>query len=375
MINILTYTFSQKSNHKNNDIAKNYFIIKPELTKKLDAAGQHFVDEGKLSGGVSMIMHQDKVIYQKAFGMQSIEEQQPMQMNSLFRIASMTKPMMTVALLMLVEEGKISLDDKAEKWLPQFATIKVLEQDGSLVTPKTPVTIKHLLMHTSGTRSRADAWFRKNNIDPSKATSLKEYVNILLQVPLINHPGEGFNYAMNNDIVARIIEIITKKNFGAFMKERLFMPLGMNNTWWIVPEKEVNRLTSIYLYKDGKQVLVEGKEPIQSEFPRGNGQLVASAEDYMKFIQLLLNDGVYKGKRLIKKELIDIMTTDMLPKSIPLKVGNTIFPNTGFGLSVAINSGANKEKWLSQPILFENLFQHLPHGSYLYPASPILTGG
>ena len=345
---------------------KGFFYPDSDLQKELDQAGQQFVDVGYISGGVSMIAHKGKIIYQKAFGMQSIEEEQAMQMNSLFRIASMTKPITTVALLLLVEEGKISLDDKAEKYLPQFASIKVLAPDGSLQAPKRKVTIRQLLMHTSGTRSRGDSWFRNNKISFSSATSLEEYVNLLLKGPLVFHPNEGFNYAMNNDICARIVEIITRQNFGDYLRQRVLQPLEMDNTWFVVPKEELHRLSSIYRSKDAKLSLVEGKEAIQSKFPRGNGQMVSTAGDYMNFLQMLLDGGMYKGKRLIKEETLKLMTMDKLPKDIPLKVGRTVFPNTGFGLSVAISRRKTKV-WEPLEVRFDNLFQHLPEGSFLWP--------
>lgn len=345
---------------------KDFFLPDSKLKQQLDHAGQQFVDIGYISGGVSMIAHKGKMVYQKAFGMQSIEEDQSMQLNSLFRIASMTKPITTVALLLLVEEGKINLDDKAEKYLPQFAKIKVLQSDGRLVKPKRQVTIRHLLMHTSGTRNRGDAWFRANNVNFASVTSLEEYVDLLLKGPLVFHPHEGFNYAMNNDICARIVEIVTQQNFGVFLKQRILKPLEMNNTWFIVPQEELHRLSSIYRSNDSQLSLVEGKEAVQSKFPRGNGQIVSTAGDYMNFLQMLLDGGIFKGKQLIKKETLKLMTEDNLPAGIPLKVGRTEFPNTGFGLSVAI-SRRKSQPWKPMEIQFPNLFQHLPEGSYLWP--------
>ncbi len=343
-----------------------FFKIHPDLEKKLHEANRQFIEKGLLSGSVAMIAHKNKIIYQKTFGMQSIEEGQSMQLNSLFRIASMTKPLTAVAMLLLVEEGEIGLDDPVQNYLSEAAGIKVLEKDGRLDAPRRPLTIRHLLMHTSGTRGRADPWFKENGIHPSKATSLEEYVSLLLKGPLVFHPGEGFNYAMNNDICARIIEVVSGHNFGDFLRERVLEPLEMNSTWFVIPEEELYRLSSIYGYRENQLVLVEAKEAVQSEFPRGNGQLVSSAGDYMNFLQMLQNGGVFKGKRLLKKSSIEEMISDQLPQFVPLKVGYTTFPDTGFGLSVAI-SRRTADPWTPLPVQFDNLFRHLPEGSYLWP--------
>ena len=350
----------------NYSIEEAYFPTKPELEKHLDEASRQFIEAGYFSGGVNMVAYKGNIIYQKAFGRQSIEEGLPMQLNSLFRIASMCKPFTTVAVLLLVEEGKIKLDDPAEKYLPQFSNIKVLTPDGRLQPPKQVVTIRHLLMHTSGTRSRSDEWYKQKGINCSAAPTLEEYVDLLLQAPLVFHPGEGFNYAMNNDICARIVEIITQQNYGDFLNERIFKPLEMNSTWFVVPENELGRLCSIYAYNDGVLELVEGKEAVQSSFPRGNGQMVSTAGDYMNFLQMLMNGGVFRGKRIISEETLELMTEDRLPPSVPLKVGKTVFPNTGFGLSVAISRNPINP-WKPLPVRFDNLFQHLPKGCYLWP--------
>jgi len=164
------FAFSQGANKAHNTV-----VLNPALSGKLDSVGQYFVSKEVLSGSVSMICHQGRMVYQGAIGKLSIEEDQPMQMNSLFRIASMTKPITTTAVLILVDEGKLSLDDKAEKYLPQFASIKVSNEKGQLEQPKRHVTIRQLLMHTSGTRSRADAWYREN-----KTLTIEQQIAVIL---------------------------------------------------------------------------------------------------------------------------------------------------------------------------------------------------
>lgn len=347
-------------------LKKQTYELPPEAVQKLEAVSQHFVDKGLLSGSVSLIAHRDRIIYQKALGMQNLEEEEPMQLNTLFRIASMTKPLTATAAMILVEEGKLRLDDPIQLYLPEARNVKVLAGDGRLVAPNSPITIRHLLMHTSGTRSSGDPWFRNNAITPSAAKTLKEYVRLLLKGPLKFHPGEGFNYAMNNDICARIIEVVTGQNYGDFLSKNVLEPLEMNSTYFVVPEKDLDRLSSIYGLKNGERVLVQGKQAVQSVFPRGNGQLVSSARDYMNFLSMLLNQGTFKNKRLLTAESVRLLTSDQLPADIPLKVGQTVFPQAGFGLSLAISRRAARP-WKPMPVKFENLFCHLPVGSYLWP--------
>ncbi len=355
---------AQDNSFKNAFSDGGVFEISSETGARLDHAGQRYVDENKLAGGVSLIAHKGKIIYFKAFGYQSIEDNQPMRPNSIFRIASMAKPVTTAAFLLLVEEGRISLDDEAAKYLPRFREVKVLGADGKLKDLNRPVTLRHLLSHTSGVRSRGDEYFKQQQTDFSRARTLEEYVNLLLDAPLKHQPGEGFNYAMNNDIAARIAEIVTGMNFGDFLQEKILTPLEMKSTGFIVQEEDLERFCSIYLLKDGRLHLAEGKEPVQSAFPRGNGNMVSTAEDYFRFAQMLADGGVYNGKRLIKKETLEMMFQNCLPPQVPLKVGNTVFPGTDFGLSIAIvNDPAH---WKPKPLRFENLF-NLPKGSCIWP--------
>ena len=336
------------------------------LQESLDSISQIFIDQNKLSGSVAMVTHRGESIYQNALGMQSIEEREPMQINSLFRIASMTKPITATAILMLVDDGQLNLDDPASKYLPKIGNLKIWSANGKMEAQRKPITIRHLLMHTSGTRSRSDSWFREHRVDFNQANTLEEYVDLLLTAPLISQPGEHFNYAMNNDICARIVEIICGQEYGQFLQNRILDPLEMKNTWFIVPDTALHRLTSIYHYKEGTLLLAEGKEPVQSRFPRGNGQLVTTANDYLNFLHMLADGGLFKSKRVLTKSSVDELIRDALPKTINLQVGGVHFPDTGFGLSVAISRSSSKP-WKPLPVEFANLFRHLPSGSYLWP--------
>ncbi|MCB0669714.1 MAG: beta-lactamase family protein [Saprospiraceae bacterium] len=338
----------------------------PIVKEALDSICQTFIESKRVAGGVCMIQDKTGIFYQNAFGMQSIEDRIPMTLNSLFRIASMTKPLTSLAVLILVDEGLLSLDDNVSDYLPQIADLPVRTRDSRIERQKMPVTIRHLLTHTSGLRSAADPWFEQNNIPFNEASSLREFVDLLLKAPLISQPGEEFNYAMNNDVCARIIEVITGSDFGLFLNERILIPLQMYSTSFIVSAEDLPRLSSVYQIRRDSFVLIEGRNPVQSNFARGNGHLVSSAGDYMNFLKMLLNDGAFNGKRIISKSGLQKLWEDILPSQIQLKVGSTAFPDSGFGLSVAISRGS-RDHWKPLPVSFENLFRHLPAGSFSWP--------
>jgi len=338
-----------------------------DLTKngitKIDYATQHYIDEGRLSGAAVMVTKKGEVIYKKAFGMQNIEEGRKMNMNSLFRVASMTKPVTIVAALQLVEEGKLSLEDPAYKFLKLLKDIKVMSEDGSQQPLKTPITIKHLMMHTAGFSpydSRHKSDFRDREFE-----SLEAYIGEAIKLPLISQPGEQFNYNICTTVLGRILEIIEGKRLDEILQVRVFGPLKMSDTGYFVPESKLDRLASIYTEKNGKLELVEGPINETGKYPQGGNGLITTANDYVRFATMLLNKGKLEGVRILRSESVELMTTDQLPREIfPLALGKAVFHENGFGLGVAVVSG--NEKWKPKPLAFSNL-GNLPQGSYYWP--------
>jgi len=190
-------------------------------------------------------------------------------------------------------------------------------------------------------------------------------VDTLLSAPLLFQPGTAFYYAMNHDVIARIIEVVSGQDFGEFMHDRLLKPLNMTHTWWIIPDSAMHLLANAYVFRDSL-VLMDRGNAIQSTFPRGNGQMVSTPLDYMKFILMLAKKGMHGEKRILSEQSVEWMTTDMLPPAIELKVGSTVFSDTGFGLGVAISRNS-LQPWEEKPLAFENLFSHLPAGCYFWP--------
>ncbi len=338
----------------------------PTLTNA-DAILQRYVDQKKLAGVVALVARKGEIFYLRSFGMQDIENDRKMQENSLFQIASMTKPITTIALLMLWEEGKVKLDDPITKYIPSFSKLKVALEDGSSIRPKTPLTLKHFLQHTTGLPALGDPSINER-IDRSKINSLKEYVDSFANLPLKHQPEEKFTYSLNTDVIGRVVEIVSGQPFEVFIKERIFDPLGMKDTFYNIPEDKVNRFSSIYTSTESGFQLRQGPTTTPEKFVRANGGLTSTAYDYFLFSQMMLNKGELGGKRLVKKGTIELMTSNLLPAHLyPLTVMGTLLEDTGFGYGVAVLTGDPKN-WKPKPLNFPNSW-NLPAGSYYWSGS------
>lgn len=336
----------------------------PDTSLAADAIIQRYVNEQKLAGVVALLAKKGEIVYYKAFGMQDIENNRKMQLNSSFQIASMTKPITSVALLILMEEGKVKLDDPITKYLPNYGSLIVETQDGSSVAPNTPLTLMHFLTHTSGLPNGGHPMF-KSKVQLNKINSLAEYVDSFAALPLLHHPGERFTYGLNTNVVARVVEIVSGQPFEEFIKERIFDPLEMNSTYFFIPNDELHRFASIYSSTVSGLTLVQGPTTSPVKFPMGNGGLSSTALDYFQFAHMLLNGGELNGNRLLKKETVDLMTKNQLSENlVPLNIMGTVLPNTGFGLGVAVID--NQSNWSPAPLLFENM-GNLPDGSFYWP--------
>lgn len=304
-----------------------------------------YVDEGGLAGTVMIIGKGDSVLMDK-YGMQNIEEGRPMDFNTIFRLASMTKPITSVAIMMLVENGKLRLEDPVVKYVPAFKKLRVYISENELEKPKRPITIQHLLSHTGGITSGFDpspaGQLCEKKMKEKKPRSLTELVEALAETPLSFHPGEGWAYSYSTDVLAYIIEQVSGMSVDQFFQKNIFDPLGMHDTGFQVPEDKIDRFASLYsTSKDGQLVLADDPKNSPytngSYFPRGNGGLTSTPTDYFRFAQMLLNGGEFLGKRLLKKETIEMMTKNVLPKEyVPIAVGGNEMPGHGFGLGFGV---------------------------------------
>jgi CubicO group peptidase (beta-lactamase class C family) len=311
---------------------------------RVDSAMSAYVASGKVPGIVVAVARNGRLAHWKAFGVRSIEHKDPMERDDLFRIYSMTKPVTTAAMMMLVEAGKVSLDDPVAKYLPVFAGVRVWSPAGP-VAPRRAMTIHDLLQHTSGLtygifgETPVDSAYRKAGL--MEPRSLPALMDQLAKLPLVGHPGEVWNYGFSTDVAGRIIEVASGMPLDRVMADRIFGPLGMKDTYFEVPAEKRARLTGYYAITNGPPALLDS--PDTGSFTRrpvylsGGGGLVSSAPDYLRFAQMILNGGELDGVRLLRRETVTRMLSNQLPASlIPLKVGEIVLPGTGFGLGFSV---------------------------------------
>lgn len=310
------------------------------LTKTL----QNYVAQEKLPGAVALVLRNGKVAYWEAVGQRDVEQGAPLQKNSIFRIASQTKALVSVGIMILQEEGKLLISDAVGKYIPEFNETTVAEptEDGYKVVPaKRKITLRDLLTHTAGidygngTAKEAwkaagiQGWYFADRNEPVLAT-----IKRIGSLPQQAQPGTAFVYGYNTDILGAVIEVVSGQTLSEFITARILKPLGMNDTHFYLPK--ANRLAVVYSSKDGgiERAADPGKMVGQGAYvngPRksfsGGAGLLSTAEDYATFLQMMLNKGTYKNQRILSRKSVDLMTQNHL--------GDIVFPWTpgmGFGL-------------------------------------------
>ena len=302
---------------------------------------QRYVDEGKLSGVVTLVSRHGKVVHFESCGQRDEEAKRPMKCDTLVRIYSMTKPIAAVGLMMLQEEGAFQLNNPAQKFLPEFRDLKVLEGDEE-VQLKRKMTIHHLLTHTAGLtygffgNTPVDQKYKEAGI--LRESNLEEMIQNLAGIPLQYHPGEQWHYSVAVDVQGALIERLSGMPLDRYFRERIFEPLGMEDTFFEVPPGKLNRFAANYRYQGGKQRRVLADPPNEKSkfagpvtFFSAGGGLVSTAADYWKFCQMLLNGGDYNGVRLLGRKTVEWMTRDHLPAVL-----EDPKPNFAFGLGFRV---------------------------------------
>ncbi len=278
-----------------------------ERLQRINRFIKDYIDTNQIAGAVTLVARRGKVVHFEAQGWRHKEESQPMQKDTLFSLASMTKPIVSTALMMLWEDGKFMLDDPIAKWLPSYADKQVLV-DGRLVKPNRPVTVRHVLTHTSGLTLAPEGGSQ------TPATTLSELIERAAPLPLRFHPGDTWLYGDSTDFVGILVEKISGIGLDQFLRERIFQPLGMNDTHYNIPREKVSRVAAIYRPdKSGKIELLrkpEYREP--ATLIRGGSGLSATAADYVRFAQMLLNRGELDGVRLLGRMTVDAMFTNQI---------------------------------------------------------------
>jgi CubicO group peptidase (beta-lactamase class C family) len=321
--------------------------LSASVLNEVDTLMQHYVDQKKLPGMVTMVARHGKVVSFKKFGVMGVGK--PMQSEAIFRIASMTKPITSVAVMMLYDEGRFQLDDPVSKYIPEFNDLKVftsIDATGmKLAYQVKQMTIRNLLMHTSGLASGGentpvDSMYRAADLSGG---TLKDMILKLARIPLLYQPGTRWNYSRSSDVLAYLVEVISGKSFDVFLKERIFKPLKMEDTDYSVPNEKLNRVAAVYSPGDSNGIKVLTNPEISNvsapvKFFSGNGGLMSTAADYMIFAQMLLNKGEYNGVRLLKSKTVELMTSDHITSEIMPDESffGPLLSGMGFGLGLAV---------------------------------------
>ena len=294
--------------------------LDPNRLKEATALLNQFVIDKKIAGAVAAVARNGKVAYLEAVGFQHLESRTPMTERSLFRIYSMTKAVTAVSAMILHEEGKFDLRDPVSKYLPDFSTVRVLvEPGGQTRPPAREVTVADLLLHTSGLSHRTSELYQTAKVR-SRRSTLPEFITNIVRVPLMEDPGTRFRYSEATTVVGRLIEIWSGEPLDVFMRERVFMPLGMLDTgFWAQPEQRA-RLTTVYAAQAGG-----GLQPYEiEELPfterpvllEGAVGLLSTVPDFMRFSQMLLNRGELNGVRVLSAKTVDLITANSLPEPV-----------------------------------------------------------
>jgi CubicO group peptidase (beta-lactamase class C family) len=308
---------------------------------------QGLVDEGKIPGGVALVVRHGQVAAVATFGYRDLAAKAPMTEDAIFAVASMTKPVTCVAVMTLVERGKVGLDDPAAKYLPELKDLRVLgdarDDAGealATVPAKRPVTIRHLLTHTSGisygvfdsTDPRLKEAYKRAGVIGPRHGTIGDLVGRLAEVPLAHQPGEGWTYGFSHDVLARVVEVASGLRFDQYLQERIFAPLDMRDTSFLVPEGKRGRVATIYdAGADGALSPVPKEYGSETYFSGGAG-LFSTARDYARFAQMMLNGGVLEGRRLIEPGTAAAMTTNQIGEYSSF--GGRKY-GLGFGLALA----------------------------------------
>lgn len=323
-----------------------------ERLDKIAPALKRYVDEGQLAGVVSMIARKGEIVHFEEYGVLNKETGQAVEKDSIFRIYSMTKPITTLAVMMLYEEGKLQLTDPVERYLPAFTNVRVAGPGGALVAPTRPMTVQMLMTHTAGLTYGVfgDTLVDRQYRDASVMTSPDNttFIERLGAIPLQYQPGTRFHYSVATDVLGALVEAVSGQTLGEFFEQRIFDPLQMEDTFFQVPAEKLGRFGTNHTFNPQSGQLevsdrVEGSNFVNRQtFESGGGGLLSTAEDYMRFSQMVINGGELDGERIIGSKTLEFMTQNHLggifgtagqhsPDELP-----GMARGTGFGLGFAV---------------------------------------
>jgi len=353
-------TFAQKATGPVLQEAKPEAVgMSSERLQRLDRVLQEYVDKNYVPGAIALISRNGKIIYHKAVGLDDNAAKTPLKRDAIMRIASQTKAITSIGLMMLFEEGKFLLDDPISRYIPAFRNPKVLdkfnEKDSTYTTvpAQREVTIRQLLTHTSGISyatigtKAATAIYAKAHVPSGIGTpngKLADAMNTLGTLPLIHQPGERFTYGLNTDVLGYLIEILSGQSLDEYLRTRLFQPLGMKDTYFYLPAEKQNRLAVLYTEDATRNTI---KTPVRNgltpDYPKtkgtyfsGGAGLSSTVYDYAVFLQMLLNGGEYNGRRILSPATVRMITTNQIGE---VNQGDNKF---GLGFSITTARGAAK---------------------------------
>ena len=325
--------------------------VSSERLDRIDSYLNKAIEKNQIPGAVALIRRNNKIIYNKAFGYSDVENKIMYSTDDVFRIASMTKAVTSLAVLMLWEEGEFNLDDPIEKYIPEFKDLKVLtdfnETDSTYLSKpaENKISIRHLLTHTSGIGygvidedARFKAIYKKQGIVDLFTTdsiNIGSNVKKLAQLPLHHEPGEAFTYGESLDVLGYFIEVISQKSLDVFFKERIFDPLEMNDTYFYLPTTHQDRLVPVQTNKDGFWTKYQGdfydtNYPVKGAktFLSGGAGLSSTTADYSNFLQMFLNKGSFNDKQILGKKTVELVYVNQ----------NSHIPGSSIGLAFGLVS-------------------------------------
>jgi len=326
---------------------------------RIGPAMQSYVDRGIYAGVSVLVARGGEVAYAKTFGHCDRDTKAAMGEDAIFRLYSMTKPIVCTALMTLVEEARIRLYDPVAKYIPAFAGVKVLDAKGELVAPRRPMMVRDLMTHTSGLTygfledSPISRDYARGKLFDARAP-LAEAIDDLAAFPLAFQPGERFHYSVGIDVAARLIEVVSGQTLGQFLRERLLAPLKMHDTDFVVPEAKRGRLAAMYgrpdittpgvstrtafeQWREGYNAPIDVSQtyPVDApgSFERGGHGLFGTTGDYFRFAEMLANGGALDGVRVIGRKTLELMHMNHLsPALLPIEIGGMPLAGYGFGL-------------------------------------------
>jgi CubicO group peptidase (beta-lactamase class C family) len=348
--------------------------ISAERLDRLHRGMQAFVDRREAGGIVTLIAREGKVIDVHASGLQDVESKTAIRTDTIFRIASMTKPITSVAVMMLYEEGRLQLTDPVARFIPAFKSQQVLDEAGAMVPARRGMSIRDLLSHRSGlsygflNNGPVGKAYRSAGVADGLTVmplTLEEAIDKLAAQPLMSQPGAAWNYSLSTDVLGRVVEVASGKPFDVFMRERIFTPLRMTDTSFEVPDARWSRMATVYSpdpaggirpMKDpetfGNTVMspIASYKPPKKYFSGGAG-LTSTARDYGRFAQMLLNGGALDNVRLLSPKTLELMTTSHT-SDLPGGGGSLIGAGGAFGLGFRIVTDLGATQTLGSPGMF-----------------------